>query len=454
MARQWHAHNAQLSIIATCVMVLALTACGTAQPEPPAETAATSERALPRSTSSEPSTPEASTAAPVYTDDLGNCESYETGPKTVVTACDDSDEDGHDLMVYGSSATPGSVTVDVDGEREISEIEFAAEQHPAADPRVIVGTAERVQAQGLQAETTEIRAHIFDDSGALRKEFTLANSPDLWLGEIVLVGEVFLVSSSGSDDEDIMTAYSSEDGAQLWTQPFTGESHDGEGYELVGRNLDTVVLNDPEYDLDQLNAFDLATGKKLWSREGTSAARAGEDHVALWDQSDYPDQSGIYSVPELSEVRTGIADPPLTDPITGASLLQVTSEDSSDDDPKWVITDRTFKTEAFSLTVSEFYALGEPQILALFDGRLWFSGSDGLDVVSLSTGERDALAPEHPGDTSEYEKYENVPFEAMQNWVILTTVSSFTTETPATLIRSPERPLAVEDLPPTTVAQY
>jgi outer membrane protein assembly factor BamB len=166
-------------------------------------------------------------------------------------------------------------------------------------------------------------------------------------------------------------------------------------------------------DYDGIRGLDLSTGKTLWQHTG------GDTQTFIYD----PSAPGVLSAYEYAgsadvtlDLRTGkLLDkdgqvPVLGDPVTGLQAMGRLSVY----DPKAAAVVLTIERD-------DIDRLGDFTPISTFDGRLTFMASDGLNVVSLTTGKAD---PTSPAKSSQAQSYTNVVADAGTGWALLGSVDA------------------------------
>lgn len=204
----------------------------------------------------------------------------------------------------------------------------------------------------------------------------------------------------------------------------------------------------------ELVGLDLATGQAVWTRTSDNYAYAayavpGSDAVA---------RAGDFLINRATGADLVLAGEIVTDPVTGfVANSHFVSTGSWNDEPGLRVLDPATATSVLDISQEDIAALGTFEPLGAYDGRLWFWGPNGVDVVDLRTGEQDAAVSPTPGSGAA--TFSNVVTAAGQTWVLLSDLSLNGDATPTSIVRSTVSgssapslpgPVPIEELPPTT----
>ncbi len=204
----------------------------------------------------------------------------------------------------------------------------------------------------------------------------------------------------------------------------------------------------------ELVGLDHATGQAVWTRTSDNYAYAayavpGSDAVA---------RAGDFLIDRATGADLVLTGEFVADPVTGfVASSHFVSTGSWNDEPGLRVLDPATATSVLEISQEDIAALGTFEPLGAYDGRLWFWGPNGVDVVDLRTGEQDVAVSPSPGSGAA--SFSNVVTAAGQTWVLLSDFTLNGDATPTSIVRSTisgsgtpplPGPVPIEELPPTT----
>ncbi len=403
--------------IALGTLALAVTACSESRTEttrqsPPAKV----EEAPPPPPVETPTEPP---APAVMTENLStNWTLVGTGPRAVVIA--DAGDDGatETYHLYGpGTVSGGSIVVGAQWDTSRVEARWAAVQR-AVEPNAValaLVTLERTPNDGLSAGVLELVVRTYDVNGTklgtsstpVRDGFEQRSVQELGLlgDTLVLLDDGLTTASNGRDT--FAEAVDVTAGGVRWTSPCgTGYSSAPPMYAGSG----VVALG---CDYNGVRGFDLATGATVWqyASGGTQqfnydASAPGVVGVSNDHENGRVTIDLIHGTKLLDEGRGYV----IADPVSGLQSMG-----------RLQVYDPATQATVLSIDSATIDQLGDFMALSAFDGRLTFLASDGLNVVSLSTGQAD---PSSPAKSAEKQSYRNVVADAGTGWVVLGSISS------------------------------
>ena len=344
---------------------------------------------------------------------LGNVQTHLLqGPNTVVLMAEREGRAGSGfspgvvIRTYGDVAASGILEVTPESPRELLASTVAVQADSASPAGSIVATVEGLPASGLNAGGAELVLRTVDGGGSI------ANTV-------------------------------------LWTHDCTATATGRDGDLLVAAGSPVVVKCGQE-----LVGLDLATGQAVWTRTSDNYAYAayavpGSDAVA---------RAGDFLIDRATGADLVLTGEFVADPVTGfVASSHFVSTGSWNDEPGLRVLDPATATSVLEISQEDIAALGTFEPLGAYDGRLWFWGPNGVDVVDLRTGEQDVAVSPSPGSGAA--SFSNVVTAAGQTWVLLSDFTLNGDATPTSIVRSTisgsgtpplPGPVPIEELPPTT----
>ena len=359
------------------------------------------------------------------------------------------------LRVFGDSPTSGILEITPESPRELVGYVAAVQADPSQPAGALVVTLEALPSSGLNAGGAELVLRTIGSDATVQSTTSLPASASGSLGELnnlAWVGQTAFIRTSGSGLDGVnpagypIVAVDTATGTILWSHDCEETATGRDGYLLAAAGSPVVAKCGQE-----LVGLDPSTGQVVWSRTSDNYAYAaypvpGSDAVARAGDFLISRATGA----DVTEGGTEI----VADPITG----YVAVSGIAGGETGLRIFDPAASASVLEITQADLEALGEFEPIRAYDGRLWFWGPNGVDVVELRTGAQDtALSPAAGTGPA---AFDNVVIAAGQSWVLLTQLTMYGDIGTTSIIRStstapggantPLTPVPVEELPPTT----
>lgn len=363
------------------------------------------------------------------------------------------------VQVYGAeNPLPVTVSPPVDADREVLGRAFGVQQRPGADSALIVTSMERKRSTGLQAGEQVVTMRVYDDSGTTVSDAWVSAFGGEQISGTALFGDtVHIAMSDESTREDIFLAVSASSGDVIWQMIcsvplgnyfwFSRATHhvilgaDGTRVVECGDDLIGVAPNGDQIWSYTPERSQLTTG-------GTARVLPGDAERFAYDQSAASSQVDVYDISTGEPVALGLLEP-LYDPVSGLLLTRPDGQRGGGDESLRV-TDTATGEVLLRVSTSQVEALQGLTPLGAFDERLWFYTKDGLEIVSLRTGESDSLTPARDASVPHYEPYRNIPLVSGETWVLLGQTNGGSYPRVSGIYRDPAGAITTADLPPAT----
>lgn len=339
------------------------------------------------------------------------------GPRVVVTSGYADDGQTRAYRLYGPGTETGGTVVE-DAQWDVSRVEarwLRVQRDPTAATAMALISLERTPNDGLVAGSLQMVIRTFDIEGTKVGEAVLPvrdGVSDRTVQEIGLVGGTVVVLGDGLVGEaapavTLAEAIDVDTGALTWT------SECGGGFSSTTPMYAGAGVVALGCDRNGVRGFDLATGATAWQYGGSDTDSFSYDESA-------PGVVGVTNVGGSPGVTidllhgTQIRDRALGyligDPITGLQAMG-----------RLEVYDPASQSTVLTIGRDAIDQLGDFTAISAFDGRLTFMASDGLNVVSLTTGAAD---PSSPAKSAQAQSYSGVVLDAGTGWVILGSASA------------------------------
>ncbi|QTE30327.1 outer membrane protein assembly factor BamB family protein [Pengzhenrongella sicca] len=339
-----------------------------------------------------------------------------TGPRVIVTTDYGTDGMAETYHLYGQgSETGGTIIVNDQWDQSQVENRWAVVQGDVS-PGIALAlvTLEKVPNDGLTAGGHQLVIRTYDVNGAkVGQQATPVreNFGDESLQEVGLLGNTLVLLDNGltqdNGNDTFADAIDVTTGALLWSKPC------GSGYVSTTPMYaggSTVALG---CDSNGVRGFNLTTGETVWEYAGGRTQDFDFDRSApgILSAAEYSGSADvtidlINGTKIVDEGRANV----LGDPITGLQTMG-----------RLAVYDPVTQATVLSIPSDTIDQLGDFTPISAFDGRLTFMASDGLNVVSLTTGTAD---PSSPAKSAEKQSYTTVVADAGTGWVLIGSIGA------------------------------